>query len=65
MTAASTSACAGDRLFRTVAAHGAELRRQGALNETAVKIDLIDLVYAAIAACAVDREAVNTAPLSN
>jgi hypothetical protein len=39
------------RLFRTVTALGAELRRQGALEpERGRKVDLIDLAYAAIAA---------------
>lgn len=39
------------RLFRTVTALGAELRRQGALGLSGeARIDLIDLAYAAIAA---------------
>jgi hypothetical protein len=40
----------GRRLFRTVTALGAELRRQGAFEPADAKIDLVDLAYAAIAA---------------
>jgi hypothetical protein len=40
-----------DRLFRTVMALGAELRKQGALGSASEpRVDLIDLAYAAIAA---------------
>jgi hypothetical protein len=38
------------RLFRTVTALGAELRRQRVCVSTDASIDLIDLAYAAIAA---------------
>jgi hypothetical protein len=37
------------RLFRTVTALGAELRRQGAFVPAHGNIDLVDLAYAAIA----------------
>jgi hypothetical protein len=48
MRAENLNACESDRLFRTVTALGAELRRQGALNGSA-GIDLIDLAYVAMA----------------
>jgi hypothetical protein len=46
----------GRRLFRTVTALGAELRRQGAFQPADVRIDLVDLAYAAIAAADTQRE---------
>jgi hypothetical protein len=50
--AARNQACSeqSQRLFRTVTALGAELRRQGAFKPAAGTVDLIDLAYVAIAA---------------
>ena len=45
----------GRRLYRTVTALGAELRRQGAFQPADVRIDLVDLAYAAIAAADTQR----------
>ena len=52
MNAENSNACGSDRLFRTVTALGAELRRQGALSRSE-GIDLIDLAYVAMAASAI------------
>jgi hypothetical protein len=48
--AGNASAENSQRLFRTVTALGAELRRQGAFGPAEAKVDLIDLAYAAISA---------------
>jgi hypothetical protein len=49
MAAANVNEPEDGRLFRTVTALGAELRRQGAWS-SAGKIDLVDLAHAAIGA---------------
>jgi hypothetical protein len=53
MAASNVPTCADEKLFRTVKALGAELRRQGVWSFAGkTNIDLTDLAYAAIAVSA-------------
>jgi hypothetical protein len=61
MRAENLNACERDRLFRTVTALGAELRRQGALSRSE-GIDLIDLAYVAMEVSAI-AAGTNKAPV--